>query len=70
MPYLLAHSLARACTQVEALLRRRAAAGCPARRLLDLGCGRGDLALLLAARLPACTIVCVDSNEASLSQVT
>jgi 16S rRNA (guanine1207-N2)-methyltransferase len=46
-----------------ALLLRQAPAPPPAGVLVDLGCGAGAIALVLARRSPASTVVAVDVNE-------
>jgi 16S rRNA (guanine1207-N2)-methyltransferase len=48
------------------LLLERAPAPPPAGDLLDLGCGYGPIACVLAARSPAATVWAVDVNERAL----
>ena len=52
--------------QVGGLLREREARGKRARVVADLGCGKGDLAMALAAWLPGLTVMCVDVNPAAI----
>ncbi|MFZ0077476.1 MAG: methyltransferase, partial [Trebonia sp.] len=48
------------------LLLERAPAPPPAGDLLDLGCGYGPIACVLAARSPGATVWAVDVNERAL----
>ena len=51
------------------LLLERAPAPPPAGDLLDLGCGYGPIACVLAARSPGATVWAVDVNERALGAV-
>jgi hypothetical protein len=52
--------------QLETLLSHRTAHGTTRAVVLDLGCGRADLTLLIAARHPSARVVGLDSNALSL----
>ena len=49
---------------VEQLLAARSS---PQTRILDLGCGKGDLALLLAASMPERVVLGIDTNKAAIA---
>ena len=49
---------------VEQLLAARSS---PQTRILDLGCGKGDLALLLAASMPERVVFGIDTNKAAIA---
>ena len=53
--------------QLHGLMRARARAGAPVRRVVDLGCGRADLSLLLARLHPHVRVLALDSNEAAVA---
>ena len=53
--------------QLHGLMRARARAGARVRRVVDLGCGRADLSLLLARLHPHVRVLALDSNEAAVA---
>ena len=55
-----------AAAQIDTLLRLVSGADIPVRRILDLGCGDGILALALLERFPGATTVGIDFSEPML----
>ena len=54
-------------TELQAMVLTSHAAGCPVIRIVDVGGGRGDLALCVARTLPSVHVVVVDVNGLSLA---